>query len=217
MYFDVLPRASKYVIVFVVFTILACAMGLAITAIHSGETLAADRAVLLFIRQNWASPGLDAFMNIATDIGSVLVVSAATFALLLLLIHRRAYAHGLWVAFSMTGVGLITIILKSIFARERPYQVGEIAKEISFSFPSGHSIGSAALATTAVVLLWHTKWRTLALVLGTLYLVFVGFSRMYVGVHYPTDVVIGWLIGIAWVVVTFWVFRSRKRSFRNPS
>lgn len=178
-----------------------------------GSTLAVDRQILLAIHAH-RSPQFDAFMSVATDIGGVVGVVGLTLlgAVLLYLARKRRAMVQLLVG--VGGAAVINLILKSIFVRERPDLWQQIVHETSYSFPSGHSMASSALALSVILILWHTKWRWLAVVGAGAYMVFVGFSRMYLGVHYPTDVGGAWVISAAWVAlasVAIGTIRVRRR------
>ena len=126
---------------------------------------------------------------------------------LALLAMRRmrdaAFAFGaLW------GGLLLNTGLKHAIQRARPGLDTVREVQLSYSFPSGHAMASAALAATLVTLAWHTRWRWPVVVVSSLFALLVGIGRVHAGVHYPTDVAAGWAIGVAWVcVVHIVIFR----------
>ena len=67
---------------------------------------------------------------------------------------------------------------------------------------------SSALAFSLVVVMWHTRWRWIVTSLAAAYVVSIGFTRLYLGVHYPTDVVAGWCVSAAWVIIVAVVLGS---------
>jgi membrane-associated phospholipid phosphatase len=90
----------------------------------------------------------------------------------------------------------------------------QIVIEKGYSFPSGHAMISCALAITIMILCWPTRWRRLAIIGGTIYFILVGISRLYLGVHYPSDVLGGWCVSIAWLYLVhraFGVFSPTKQ------
>jgi undecaprenyl-diphosphatase len=99
-------------------------------------------------------------------------------------------------------VGPLTTLLKDAFGRLRPQFAGGGAQLSSLSFPSGHSSGIATLVTVALVLAWPLlvtpAARRGAVAAGAALVVVVGLSRMWLGVHYLTDVLGGWSLGVAW-------------------
>jgi undecaprenyl-diphosphatase len=124
---------------------------------------------------------------------------------------RRMYSRSAVLLLSIGGIALGVTFLKLLFARARPTDVGAIIEETSFSFPSGHSMGSMGLALTIALLMWPTKWRVPVVIACVVYVLIVGFSRMYLGVHYPTDVAAGWLLGAGWVGLVYAIFKSNRR------
>jgi undecaprenyl-diphosphatase len=82
------------------------------------------------------------------------------------------------------------------------------------SFPSGHAMASMALAVALIVLLWPTRWRYPMLLGGIFFTIMVGLSRIYLGVHYPSDVLAGWVASLAWVMGLSRVLYGR---FGKPS
>ncbi|GHF94147.1 phosphatidylglycerophosphatase B [Deinococcus piscis] len=110
--------------------------------------------------------------------------------------------------FTLLGPGSAVAVgglMKLVFSRPRPELWPRLVEETSASFPSGHATMGAALATWAVLLLWprlgQTRW--LVLLAGLLYAGMMGFSRIVLGVHYPSDVLAGWLTGLALVLGMF--------------
>lgn len=132
-------------------------------------------------------------------IGCMLALTAAA----LLYYGHRLYA--LTVAVAGVGAVAINVTLKAVFQRERPNLFGDPFGLTSYSFPSGHSLGAMVgfgmLAFVVVRLARHTALKLLALVLATLAILLVGLSRLYFGVHYPTDVVGGFIAGGTWLGV----------------
>ena len=88
------------------------------------------------------------------------------------------------------------LIVKVWFARERPLLWPRLIEENNFSFPSGHSTFSAAVAVMLTVCFRHTPYRRAVLSAGILFALLTGFSRIYLGVHYPSDVWAGWTNGL---------------------
>ncbi|HYW10744.1 MAG TPA: phosphatase PAP2 family protein [Longimicrobium sp.] len=149
-----------------------------------------------------ATPGFDAAMGFISDIGHLHgVVPVAVLVVIGLLVVRRR-GNALFFAMAVGGAGLLNQGAKLFFRRDRPelWLSPSPAPEHTYSFPSGHAMGSMALVAALAVLAWPTRWRWWAILLGGLFTVLVGFSRVYLGVHYPSDVVAGWSASLAWVL-----------------
>ncbi len=172
------------------------------------DTLAFDEQVLLAI--NGMSDGfLDAFVPVATDIGGVVGVTLLTLIAVGAFVYKKEYIRAIFVALGVGGVVALNLILKAIFERARPNLWEQLVVEPSYSFPSGHAMASAALGLVIVVALWDSRWRWWACGAAAVYILFVGFSRLYLGVHYPTDVIAGWLVSGAWVMAVALLLRSK--------
>ena len=135
-----------------------------------------------------------------------------------------AMAHRYWAAFRVafaSGAGAVVALgLKAFFARVRP--IDQLVPAHGYSFPSGHAFASTVFYGMAVYLVWRMterRWaRLLALVLGPLLFLMVGLSRVYLNVHFITDVVGGWLSGLAWLganILIVDIVESRTRSRRE--
>lgn len=146
-----------------------------------------------------ATPSLDAIMLLFTRVGAPLpMIGFVALALLLLLLRGRR-ADALFFALAVGGAAALNFLAKAIFQRSRPALWPSLAPETDYGFPSGHAMGSLAVVAALAILLWATRWRWPILALGILFVVGVGLSRVYLGVHYPSDILAGWSASLAWV------------------
>jgi undecaprenyl-diphosphatase len=165
------------------------------------EPLLFDEPVLYWLR-SIATPDLNQFAVVVTNSGGKIAIAVATLAIAYLLYRRRFGRRAVFtVVFSVAGAALLNLLLKLSFQRDRPDLWDSIVTETSYSFPSGHAMASSALAFSVILVLWDTRWRWMAVTLGIVYFVLVGVSRMYLGVHFPSDVVAGWCVSLAWVAL----------------
>jgi undecaprenyl-diphosphatase len=130
------------------------------------------------------------------------VLIVVTAAIVLYLWLARTF-HAMWVVLgAAVGGQLLSALLKVVFARPRPDIVPHLTTVNFSSFPSGHSVSAAAVYLTLGLLLARftdrTRLRIYVLTLATFVTFLVGISRVYVGVHYPTDVLAGWAAGSVW-------------------
>ena len=158
-----------------------------------------DRPILLFLRGH-ATTTLDIIMLGFSLVGYRFAVVPIDLLVFGLLIAWRRWGDALFWALAVGGAAALNLAAKYSFGRVRPDLWLSIAPETTFSFPSGHAMGSMALVTALVVLLWPTHWRWLVLLLGSGFVLLVGLSRVYLGVHYPSDILAGWMASLAWVI-----------------
>ena len=189
---------------------LLLAFGLLAEEVIEGETLPFDRKLLLALRQA-GNPGVPIgppwLPEAARDIsalGSTIVLGILLLAVVgyLLLTRRRAAA---WLMLGAVSSGVaLNSLLKFSFARPRPDLVVPAVRVFTASFPSGHATMSAITYLTLGALLARTHSEILVriyfMTLAGMLTVLVGLSRIYLGVHYPTDVLAGWCIGTAWAM-----------------
>ena len=148
-----------------------------------------------------ATPGVDAFFVAMSRLGYQWGVVPVDALLLYFLVWKRRYRDGLFFGLSIVGSLVLNMAAKNYFARGRPDLWAVISPEMSFSFPSGHAMASVTLGVAVVLLLWNTRWRWWALAGAALFILLVGMSRVYLGVHYPSDILAGWTAGSAWVLL----------------
>ena len=135
----------------------------------------------------------------------VLRVLLVGWAVVLALGFRRR-GTPLFIAVCTAGTALLGLVAKAAFARHRPTFAHPVASADGWSFPSGHAMTSMA-AALVMLLLVGPRWRFPVAAFGAVGVLLVGLSRVFLGVHYPTDVIGGWLLAAAWVVAVHWAFR----------
>jgi undecaprenyl-diphosphatase len=178
--------------------------------IGEGETHAFDQSILLFFRNpaDLADPigpwWFEQMMKDITSLGSTAVLTLITIGALGYLLIERKYHAALFLLAAIGGGTLLSTMLKMGFDRPRPDLVAHGAQVYSASFPSGHALMSAVAYLTLGALLARVQPRRrlklyflgVAIVLTLL----IGISRVYLGVHWPTDVLAGWCLGAAWAL-----------------
>lgn len=157
-----------------------------------------------------------------TALGSFTVLSLVTIACGGYLLMRQRYRMLALLAAATIGGLVVALVLKSLFARPRPEFALATTPVITASFPSGHSMLSATVYLTLGVLLAKTSTRyrqkvyfiSVALIVSLL----VGLSRVYLGVHYPTDVLAGWSFGLIWALLCWLVaeFLQKRGAIERP-
>lgn len=153
--------------------------------------------------QSFASPGLTSAMRVLTRLGSTIgltVIGAIVIALFLYM--RRLQYIGL-LLLAMAGQGILQYSFKTIFERQRPQAMFDYVIGDTPSFPSGHSIAATCffglLAYLVTLNLSSTAQKIAVWSLAVVTILMVGFSRVYFDVHYPSDVIAGYLAGIIWI------------------
>ena len=191
-------KLATLAVYFSVFMLLVVAFVEIVEEVFEGETLFYDEAILKGIN-GFSTPFFDSFFVVITQFGGVFGIIALTAILLGLLLRRKMYKNALIVGATVAGAAILNVILKLIFERTRPDLWEQLIVETSFSFPSGHSMITAALGLSLIFICWNTRFRWLAVALGSSFIIVIGFSRLYLGVHYPTDILAGWVVSAAWL------------------
>lgn len=171
----------------------------------AGPLLRVDRAVsaALYVGDD-RGPALQTLLQVATAPG-LTAVRVLVFLPVLgwLLVRRRWWTAG-WVAAAVLLVAPITALVKELVGRQRPQFPGGGAEYTSLAFPSGHAAGVAALVTTALLLAWPAlapRARRWWLAAGLALAVLVGLTRIWLGVHWLSDVVGGGALGLGWTLL----------------
>lgn len=181
--------------------------------IREGESHAYDTAILLAFRTSdpigpwW----FETLMTDLTALGGFAVLILFSLIAIGYLLVLRQHVAAVLVVVSGLGGTLLNNLLKYGFDRPRPDLVAHLTEVHTLSFPSGHAMLSAVIYLTLGVLLARSqKTRALKVyILATAILltVLVGISRIYLGVHWPSDVLAGWCLGGAWAIACVWLAR----------
>jgi undecaprenyl-diphosphatase len=191
--------------------------------VKEGETRGFDREMLLAMRRPGdlspkGGPGVQEAARDITALGSVSILGLITlFGVGFLALDGKTHMASFTVA-SIVGGMLASTLLKDLFQRPRPEIVPHLAYASNTSFPSGHSMMSAVTYLTLAALLARSHKRksikAFFLLVAALLCFMVGLSRVYLGVHWPTDVLAGWTAGAVWALLC-WVTARWLQSRRT--
>ncbi|GEP43621.1 phosphatase PAP2 family protein [Brevifollis gellanilyticus] len=150
-----------------------------------------------------------------TALGGSTLITLITLGTVGFLTLRRKWHTSLLVLTSIAGGGLVNAALKTVFSRNRPSVVPHLVDVTSLSFPSGHSMLSAITYLTLGALLARTtadrRIKVYLLGLAATLVLLIGLTRLYLGVHFPTDVLAGWCAGIVWALFCALIARWLQR------
>ena len=158
-----------------------------------------DQAFLLGLHR-YATPRLDRAVLWFTDLGTVWGVLPGTILLVAVLLGRRQRQQATFLILSLLGALLLNLGLKGLWQRARPSLWEGIPFLPDHSFPSGHATLSMAFFLAVMLISQTSPHRRWIVLLGGLLALLIGLSRLYLGVHYPIDVVGGWLLALGWTV-----------------
>ena len=185
--------------------------------IREQDVIPFDEPILRFAHA-LAREGFDHFFGLMSQVGYLYGVVPFDIARVLVLTLTRRFREAIFSALALGGSAVLNMAVKQVFARERPSLWESIAPETTFSFPSGHAMGSATLACVLILLAWRTRWRWPVLVAALAFTIAVGLSRVYLGVHYPSDILAGWAAASVWTAAVFLaVYRARLRPWQRTA
>ena len=189
--------------------------------VTEGDTQSVDESLLLALRNpadlsDPIGPGwVEEMGRDFTALGGVGVLVLITLGALGYLLLARHYRAALFTSIAVPGGILLSTVLKMGFDRPRPDPVPHEAIVYTASFPSGHSMMSAVTYLTLAALLTRVqpslRLKAYLLILAILLTLLVGMSRVYLGVHWPTDVLAGWAAGASWAAMCWIVMRWMQR------
>lgn len=197
----------------------AIVLGLADGASESNGLAAIDPPIWQWMVDH-RSPAMTTVAIVITELGSTIsmtVIACLTIGFLLL---RRRRGDAVLVAVVAAGAGLLVRIGKTTVGRERPPVEYRLVTETNESFPSGHALASSAILGVVLVVLLpaiHSRGLRIGITVGVgLFVVAIGLSRVYLGVHWATDVIGGWVTGLTWLVVCLTVRQVWRQTRGRP-
>lgn len=190
--------------------------------IGEGDTGAFDRQLIGLLRTsgNGGEPIGPAWfkdsMRDVTALGGFTFLTLMTIVVVLSLLFHRKIREGIIVAATAIGAQTSIEILKFLYDRPRPDPVLPQIHAYTASFPSGHTTESTAIfltvATVIATLEARDNTKILAYTVATFAILAIGFSRVYLGMHWPTDVLGGWVLGTAWALAAWAALRKKLKS-----
>jgi len=189
-------------------------------AVNAGTTQKLDVKIIEYFRNpadnSPAGPvWLPDVMRDITSLGGGTVITIITLIVIFYLIINKKYNEMILVLTAVIGGAVIGFGLKEIFGRERPDLIFRLVDVKSLSFPSGHSMMSTVIYLSLAALLSRIererKVRVYIISVALFLSFIIGLSRIYLGVHYPTDVIGGWTIGLAWAAICWFFAKYLQR------
>jgi len=183
-----------------------------------GDARAFDDATRTAVHQ-LASPPMTAIMRGLSFAGSTIALSLGTIFVVVRFAMRKWKREARLFALTMIGAGLLNITLKLAFKRPRPVPFFNLSPPETYSFPSGHSLTSAvffgALAAILTARIKSKRMRVAIWIVCTAMFLLIGLSRIYLGVHYTTDVIAGFVAALIWILVVRFVEMGLVRRTRR--
>lgn len=196
--------------------LIICTLGFVWTALNiQGNQIRHFDKIIIASVQRWESPSLTFIMKLFTTIGGglplILLMITVMVILHTFLGHRKEL---IFLAVVMLGSTLINWGLKTLFHRVRPdfHRLIEVA---GYSFPSGHSMAAFSFYGALAYLIWShipsLLGRSSVIILSSLFVFAIGTSRIYLGVHYPSDVIAGYFVSGCWLILTIMLYDKYMR------
>lgn len=174
-----------------------------------------DTLILLGIHAT-ARSQLDTTAVTLTQFGSstVLLPVVSTIALVMLL--KKRWRSLIYLLTTVIGSAIINRAVKLLIHRVRPDLWTSPAPELDFGFPSGHAMNSMTLVAALVILTWGSPWCLLVLIGGSVYAIAIAWTRLYLGVHFPSDILAGWMVSVAWAIGVSFLVRLKRTAASAP-
>ena len=169
--------------------------------VYHKPAIGIDEVCYNFLSNNIISDSVTPIIKIITNLGGATILITLTIIFFIIIKNKKI---GLCITLNLCFVSLLNFIMKNIFQRERPSSI-RLIEESGYSFPSGHSMASMAFYGLIIFLIYKyidNKYiKFLTIMLFSILILSIGISRIYLGVHYTTDVCGGFLLSIAYLII----------------
>ncbi|HEY9751067.1 MAG TPA: phosphatase PAP2 family protein, partial [Allocoleopsis sp.] len=166
-----------------------------------------DVSILTAIHDT-AQAKLDAIALTLTQFGTRWGVFPLSVILIVAMFFWKRWRSLIYLLITLPGAMIINRTAKEFLHRVRPHLwESRFPPEPEFAFPSGHAMASMAFVASLVVLTWGSRWCGWVATFGSVFVVAIAWTRLYLGVHYPSDIVAGWMVSIAWAIAVSLVVR----------
>ncbi len=183
--------------------------------VTEGDTHTFDNTVIEWLRYNRGPHWLEIMGRDITGLGGIIVLAGLTVVVAGYFLLLRKSHLAILVIIATVGGGFINTGLKHLIGRERPPEEHRVVQELTHSFPSGHAMLSATVYLTLGTLLARgSKGRALKvyiLLVAVVIAMLIGVSRVYLMVHWPTDILAGWMVGLMWAVLLWLAMHFLQR------
>jgi membrane-associated phospholipid phosphatase len=215
------PRFNRHVLIdrlrqqgawLIVYLVILGVVAWLSTEVWEKETFSFDRSFLLWLHQ-FANPQLDRLFLFFTALGDPPTVVTIFLITIVWLILKRHYTDGIRFAIACAGGVVINQEMKLFFAKPRPELWPRLITDTTFSFPSGHAVGSMIIYGFMAYILAKKlrEYKLYIYAIASTVIIATGLSRLYLGIHYPTDVIAGYGVGILWLTTCLKLGFSSRR------
>ncbi|WP_232713397.1 phosphatase PAP2 family protein [Bacillus xiapuensis] len=189
-----------------------------VDSLKEKDVIQFDLAIIKEV-QSWIHEGRTERMIFITNLGSVRGFTIGTIIVAGILLVRRRVDYAIFFVLNVViGAGLFNLTLKEIFKRQRP-EILPLIEQGGYSFPSGHSMGSFIFFGGVAFLLFELLRNQWAKIIGAcsavIFVLLIGLTRIYLGVHYPSDVIGGYIAGAAWLIFSIAAFHFYLDHFKK--
>jgi len=160
---------------------------------------------------------LDNLAKFITDIASTTIIVILFLLLLSILIYRKKIYEGFFAVASIVGSFILGYLVKLLVARARPES--SIIEETGYSFPSGHALKALIFFSLLIYLFKNdiksVVLRNIFVSVNVLLIILIGFSRVYLHVHWASDIIGSWLLGLFWLYLMIFLFKDKIKTIRS--
>ena len=201
---------TKKIIKWILFAITAILAIVVTINVKNGRILELDLNIYKFFSENIINDKLTPIVKVITHIGGAKIVFVLTVLAIILI---KGLKNKLFLLTGVVGTAGLNVVLKHIIQRERP-NINRLIHEKGYSFPSGHSMMSMAFYGMLIFLIFkyvkNTALKWTLIVILTILLSTIGITRIYLGVHYPSDVIGGFLVSLTYLFILTEIYNKVK-------